>query len=225
MFRGRHRPKGLEFPSCRECNARTSHSDLVASLIGRVFPDGDDRDQDDLGRILRGISNNLPGLLDEMHIGRAGQKLASRRLERLGVAPGASFLKANGPLLAHHMRVFGAKLGFALHFEHMGTPVPIAGGVQPMWFSNVQALSGEIPASLLEMLPSPTTLRAGRFEVSDQFRYSFVRTDEGAHSLVYAMFRQSFAVAAVSAVDRAAFLIQNADKYPIVVPGQLGRAA
>jgi hypothetical protein len=33
MFRGRQRPKGLEFPSCLACNNGTSHSDLVASLL------------------------------------------------------------------------------------------------------------------------------------------------------------------------------------------------
>jgi len=44
MFIRKQRPKGLEFPSCRECNNGTSKSDLVASLLGRlsVHPSADD---------------------------------------------------------------------------------------------------------------------------------------------------------------------------------------
>jgi hypothetical protein len=39
----------------------------------------------------------------------------------------------------------------------------------------------------------------------------------------YAVFRQSFAVAAVTALDRSEFLIKHADKYPVIVPGDFRR--
>jgi hypothetical protein len=48
--------------------------------------------------------------------------------------------RANGPLVTKHMLVFD---------ETLGSPVPPAGGVQPRWFSNSQAATGEIPKSLL----------------------------------------------------------------------------
>jgi hypothetical protein len=41
--------------------------------------------------------------------------------------------------------------------------------------------------------------------VSRQFAYSFIRTEERRHSVFYAVFRQSFAVAAVTALDRTEF--------------------
>src|SRR5205823_1097559 len=39
MFDQWQRPKGLEFPACKECNNGTSLTDSVASLLGRVYPD------------------------------------------------------------------------------------------------------------------------------------------------------------------------------------------
>jgi hypothetical protein len=79
MFRGKHRPKGLEFPSCKACNHGTSKSDLVASLLGRVWPDAStELEHKEFKKLLSAIRNNVPGLLEEMQIGKAGQKLARR---------------------------------------------------------------------------------------------------------------------------------------------------
>jgi hypothetical protein len=128
-------------------------------------------------------------------------------------------LNANGPILTHHMDIFGAKLGFALHYEMNGTPVPPQGGVQPMFFTNVSAIRGELPTQIIQLLPPPRTLRQGRREVSDQFQYSWAVTEEGRHSVFYATFRSSFAIAAVTALDRSEFLERHADKFRVIVPG------
>jgi hypothetical protein len=44
MFRGRRRPKGLEFASCKNCNEGTGRADLVAALLSRVAPDAGDEE-------------------------------------------------------------------------------------------------------------------------------------------------------------------------------------
>src|SRR5262245_18492520 len=61
MFYDNQRRKGLEFPACRDCNAGTSLSDTVASLLARTYPDA--RTPDDLERLLSGVRSNIPGLL------------------------------------------------------------------------------------------------------------------------------------------------------------------
>jgi hypothetical protein len=58
MFNGRQRPKGLEFPTCRECNNGTSLSDTVASLLARAYPDAPKAD--DLKRLLGGCVTTSP---------------------------------------------------------------------------------------------------------------------------------------------------------------------
>jgi hypothetical protein len=46
---------------------------------------------------------------------------------------------------------------------------------------------------------------------------------ENVHRLFYAVFRQSLAVAAVSALDRSIFLAKHSGKFPVAVPGELRR--
>jgi hypothetical protein len=130
MFRLRDRPKGLEFPSCKECNNGTSHSDLVASLLGRVYPDPkSEAVQAEIKRLFTAVANNVSGLLEEMMINEAAQNFAKRSiLNRPSLVGGV--LRANGPILKRHMQIFGAKLGFALHHEVYGQAVPHEGGVK-----------------------------------------------------------------------------------------------
>jgi hypothetical protein len=151
--------------------------------------------------LLRGVGNNVPGLLQEMQHEQD------------------NILRVNGPILTHHIGVFGAKLGLALHYEAHGLPVPPAGGVQSMLFTNVSYLRGEIPIELMKLLPAPRTLKQGKRDVSDQFQYSWCLTEEGRHSFFFATFRFSFAIGAVTALDRSEFLESNSDKYPITIPG------
>jgi hypothetical protein len=77
-------------------------------------------------KLLRSVQNNAPGLLEEMKIGRAGQKFARKTLP---LEEGGGVMRTNGPLVTQHMLVFGAKLGFALHYEALKTIVPPTGGV------------------------------------------------------------------------------------------------
>jgi hypothetical protein len=80
-------------------------------------------------------------LLEEMQVGHAEQTFARQLMPA-----GAGVLRVNGPILQKHIGVFGAKLGLALHYEAHGSPAPAGGGVQPMLFTNVSALRGELPA-------------------------------------------------------------------------------
>ena len=198
MFRGKQRPHELVFSSCAQCNSGTRRSDLVASLLGRVYPDGTGLDSADLKKVLQAVSNNVPGLLQEMMLSDA-EHLAAKM-------PIGWALRANGPILTSHILTFGAKLGLALHFAHHQRPVPTSGGVMPIWFSNVQAGRGEIPPELLAMLPAPRTMTQGKKHVGDQVQYSWTTTDQRHHTLLYATFRQSFAIAATTADDRTKFL-------------------
>src|ERR1700689_97416 len=72
MFEGKHRPKGLEFPACKACNNGTGHSDLVAAMLARTWPDAKSQiQQQDAQRLIKAVGNNVPGLIQEMNPGRA----------------------------------------------------------------------------------------------------------------------------------------------------------
>jgi len=220
MFEAKLRPKGFEYPACAECNNNTGHSDLVAALLGRCWPNADtDVARTDLIKLLRAVSNNAPAVLLEMDIGRAGEKMARKRHN---IPDDAHPLRADGPILNKHLQTFAAKLGFALHYEMTGDWIPHGGGVQVMWFSNVQALNGEIPSILVEGLPTPLTLQQGTKSVADQFQYSYARAEQD-HLLYYASFNLSFAVAGITALDRSVCLDARAAEFPIFSPGDFRR--
>ena len=173
MFDGKQRPKGLGFPPAR--NATTV----------RDFPTWSPRcweeptpmhDPMSLGAYWNGVNKNVPGLLEEMQVDQVGQELAHHNLPPM--PPRAGVLRTNGPILRNYIGVFGAKLGLVLHYEAHRQPVPPAGGVQPMFFTNVSDLRGEkIPIDLINLLPAPRTLKQGKREVSEQFRYSWALTE------------------------------------------------
>jgi hypothetical protein len=200
MFRGKHRPKGLEFASCKCCNEGTGHADLVAALLGRVATDASDEEEKvELEGLLGGVSNNVPGLLEEMGFPD-------------------THLKANGPLVRAHMQTFATKIGFALYYALTKKIVPMNGGVAARWFSNVDHLEGAFPQSAFEHLLPRMTLKQGRFEVSDQFGYQWRLAEGDRMALFLAAFRQSFTVLAFVTTDVRLFDIETKHPMQIVRP-------
>ncbi len=218
MFRAKQRPKGLEFPSCQPCNNGTAHSDLVASTLGRAMVE-EEADRGDVRKLYEAMMNNTPAVVVELQRMRPIRQ--RQALRRLGVSPEFGMWTVDGPLVAGYMLTFAAKLDFALHFELFEARVPQEGGVYPLWFSNVQALEGELPQALLHFVPELRTLRQGLKHVGDQFLYSARKTQEGHNGLFYAQFRQAFAVAGVTALDRSFFYNLDPNFSPIIKPGDL----
>jgi hypothetical protein len=216
MFRGRRRPKGLEFASCKSCNEGTSRADLVAALLSRVAPDArDEEERAELRKLLQGVSNNVPGLLEEMHLDAPEQAIARNRLPQRAEG---GLLKANGPLVSAHMQTFATKLGFALYYEITGRIVPTDGGVAARWFSNVDRVEGTFPLSVFDILLPPETLKQGKFNVSDQFSYQWRMAEGDRMALFFASFRHSFAILAFVTTDRSLFDVDTEHPLHIVSP-------
>lgn len=222
MFDGRQRPSGLEFASCARCNEGTRAADLVASLLGRVYPDPVREIQtSDFRKLLRGVRNNIPGLLEEMDIDNQGQ-LRQRALT--AIKEGAGFLAVGGPLVSKHMQAFAVKLGFAMHYQATNEIVPIGGGVAARWFSNVDRARDVFPQTIFELLPEPQTLKQGRLSVEDQFQFSLRCLEDKSMGVYLGTFRRSFAVVAFGVKDRARLseTAAAADTGPhIYAPGEI----
>jgi hypothetical protein len=211
-------PKVLEFPSCDACNQGSKLADHVASLFSRVYPDlTSEQGKADTIRLLRAIRNNVPALLEELFIGAGGQKLA-RRDHADYVPEGGGFIRVDGPILHDYLLTFAAKMGLALHFEETQRFVPCGGALLPRWFSNLQHFQGEIPSTLLDVLPAPRTLRQGRKQVEEQFQYSSTMANDGTFGIHFASFRLSFAVCCVTAVDASLLKPLPDSPWPTVSP-------
>ncbi|MGM4958207.1 hypothetical protein ACT4MK_19295 [Bradyrhizobium barranii] len=216
MFEQRRRPKGLEFGSCEPCNVGTKHADLVAAMVGRSMPDsGTDAGRAEVKSIFSAVNNNIPGLLQEMHVPREMQAAAGWREQNGGL------LRTDGPLVSSHMQTFAFKIGFSLYYELTKTVLPKTGGVVARWFSNVDRLEGTFPQTVFEHLLPPNTLRQGKFEVSDQFAYQWRLAEDDRMAMFLATFRQSFAVIAFAATDRGLLATESKHPFEICAPGEL----
>lgn len=217
MFAERKRPKGLEFGSCEACNRGTKHADLVAAMIGRSMPDSrTEAARTETKRIFSAINNNIPGLLQELYLSPEQQSAKGWRTQ-----DGGGLLRTNGPLVSSHMQTFAFKIGFALYYEMTKTILPKTGGVVARWFSNYERLQGGFPQSVFEHLLPPTTLRQGKFEVSDQFEYQWRIAEGDRMAMFLSTFRHSFAVLAFAAVDKALFDVETEHPFKICMPGEL----
>ena len=151
MFTHRRRPKGLEVPACYACNQATKHHEQVAAMLGRIYPDASTTAGDEeVGKIMKAVSTNVPGLLEEMAPSPSQRERfakANVNFPNLG-----GILNASGPLLNRSIQVFGAKLGYALYYDSTERVIPLGGGVAVRWFSNFDAVTGRIPSEFLRML-------------------------------------------------------------------------
>ena len=218
LFRARGRPKGLEFASCAECNHGAKHSDLVAAMFGRCFPDIEKSEHEEVKKIFSGVRNNIPGLLEEMFVDPRSE---IDNAIRLGLKPGSqNFIAMDGPVSMRYLRAFGARFGMAMYFHETGKIVPPGGGASARIYSNIDLASGVVPQQLFDILPEPSTLAAGRNTVESQFRYSAQTAIGDGLTIAFATFRRSFGVMAAAANDISKLM--EPDFPPAAIPLQPG---
>ena len=80
------------------------------------------------------LEQKAPGLLPELLRRDKSKKLWLRT--RTGLFREVVQINADGPLLHAHLTVFAAKMGMALYREHVGSALPMEGGVQTHYFLN-----------------------------------------------------------------------------------------
>ncbi|MBC8337428.1 MAG: hypothetical protein H8E39_01925 [Alphaproteobacteria bacterium] len=193
IFDGKHRPKGLEVPACVQCQEYSKKHELVAAMVARFFPDSTTSLQGkEIKKLFRRADKAVPGLLDEM---KPSLKQKSRISEFQKKEPNAAHvLNLGGPLVNASLDIFAIKMTCALHYGMTKNIIPIDGAISIRVFSNVDALNGEIPHALINVLGSENTLKQGTWSVSNQFSYSYAITDTKAYGVYFSTFRRSFAV-------------------------------
>jgi hypothetical protein len=194
MFAGRSRPNGLEFPACSFCNNSTSSAELLVAMFARMFPDASNpEDLKEVQNLIKDAFHFFPALAREMMPTHRQVRNARPVLAELG--PGVSVMNAESPILNLAMRIFAYKLTCALHFEQTGNIVPADGAVGFRWFSNYDAVKGDIPSPIFELAQGVGTLQQGKWTVADQFNYTWAVADTNEAGLYVGYFRQSFIVA------------------------------
>lgn len=208
LFRGKHRPKGLEVGACRECQSLTREQELIVALVSRLYPEpSSGQDEEDLRKISASAFRNNPGLKEEMQVDQLPI------LRQLGPAafqlPHWDFVRTDGPICQSALLNFGYKLGAVLHYHLTGVYLPVGGAVFVRHYTNVDAYTHAPPTALVA-LGSVLTLRQGLWNEFDTFRYRSAMAVDGDFSGHIAVFREAFALEMHCAPD--ASLLAHAPK-------------
>jgi hypothetical protein len=170
MFSGRQRLKGLEFPCCDACNQGTRAADLVASYLARLPRSGGQSLVQEARALHPMLRLRAPGFLEELNRGEKQQLVLNKT--RGGVARFEVAVQVDGPLATAYLRTYGAKLGMALFYEHVGQPLPEGGAVHVQPYLNA-GLAEAAAHAMLSILPAGRTLRQGRLDQTRQFAYRY----------------------------------------------------
>ena len=190
LFPKRDRPPGLFVPSCEDCNRNSRVAEDVASFFAAVRLSPNDRDSQHFEERVRAMVNNHPEILLEAKPTIRQLREAARYSNEKGEPHRA--LDVRGPLISRMIRLFGAKLGLALHYELKGRALPPNGKVAVMWWTNHNALEEEIPPYVFKHLPEIRTLGKGK-RMSDRFfAYNSGGTMDGDSSVHWATFGDAF---------------------------------
>lgn len=193
LFDNKLRPKGLEFPSCQECQNSTRREELLISMLSRMYPDAATAEaRAETRSIIAAALHNFPGLGSET----LPDQLPI--LERLGIKanhlPTWNFLDLGGPTCTEAIEKFAIKLAKALHFELTGEIVPSGAAIFYHRYSNLDAMTGGMPDDLMEALGDEKMLAMGKLNSLGTFSYQSATIPDTKQTAHMAYFRQSFAL-------------------------------
>ncbi|WP_162917473.1 hypothetical protein [Dongia deserti] len=223
IWDGRVWPEGYAFPACGHCNDATRTDELIISLLSRMYPDpATPQAREEMRKAMRGVSNNVPGLLEAM--AQSAQQL--REAAHHGVAlhdgntlEGLPMISLQDQRIHDAVTAYGTKLGCALHYLHTGRIIPATGEIISRWFSNLDAIEGKIPESAFHLAREIPELHRGNRQLHDQFSYGFAITDDARLGFYLTTFRQSFAIA-IGVSTESGGLFEEIDEVQHPLHGQ-----
>lgn len=220
MFKGRQRPRGLEFGVCQPCNNGTRGADLAATFVSKldIIADQGSWQLEENMRQHAILKKRAPGFLEELF------SMPNMR-SVLWRTPGGIMLprwqiQANGPHVRAHLNVFVAKFAMCLFREHIGTPLPLDGLVRTAWFLNAGLTQPQVHAAI-SILPGVGGLRQGSKTSDGQFTYVY-NTDTRSIVMAFASFHKGLHALVLASSDPQFFEIEFPHATTNVMrPGQL----
>lgn len=201
LFHRRHWPEGFEFPACRSCNGSTSSDEQVVAMLARMYPDADtEAERKEVREILAAVARNRTDVLIEMmpSARRVRNYLKRRGLKTpLGISTSDVPVLAIGPKVHQCMCAFTRKLVTALHYKETSLIIPPEGGIAWRWFSNSDAVEGNLPESTLEILGGKSAIQRAKQNLEHQFDYIWGATTDRRMAAYFVTFRFSFAIIGV----------------------------
>jgi hypothetical protein len=173
-------PEGYRFPACWLCNNSTSAIDQIVGALARMnrVSDPNDPRAAETDAVIREFVRRYPRLA--LSLKKVPARVV-RKAIRDGVIerqPGRTLVEhpilSVPPELYKMLQLFGAKLALAFHYKHANRIVPKDASIVVRCYSNVQAMTGQIPPEILAIsTQAPPTLRREGHVLVDQFDYRY----------------------------------------------------
>lgn len=191
FFVKRNWPEGYAFSSCEACNSSTRHDEQLLAVLSRISV-GEDRsinEEVEWRKLLRGVRNNYPDVIDEW------SKMPATRLKRYfrdsfgqsgDALRHAGWGAVNlGPKTKSALHRFLMKLAKALYFKHVGRRCD--GTITWAFVDTItDGAKDEYLENILRISPVYADVQRNKIDLSDQFIYRFNASSEiGAlHAIV-----------------------------------------
>lgn len=178
FFYGKHRPKGLEVPSCKRCNKVFSKfDDFFALLAFSQASFQDDRLDPRINNMISGSVRRFPDAI--LEIVQSGQRAYFGK-GNTSLQPGVR-IKFDHPDIHFAMNFSIARLVAANYYSFSKMSAPIGSTIATSWFSNAQPMPTKHLKAMLSKMPNYHTLRQGDgFNVSDQYEARLLFSEEMA---------------------------------------------
>ena len=190
IFPDKHRPKGLEFPACADCNRQTSADEALLAFVCRFAGShrtNAARDFNRLKDIVGSVNQSFPGLRQKMH----GQRLWA--MER-GVWVRVGAIDVNQPEVNLGICRIAVKLALAIYYESRSSPASKDCRINTQWTHCQNAGAFKHVQNIIQAIPSRAILQMGKWNTQDSFFLKYHYEDGLLFSA--AIFHQSVALMA-----------------------------
>jgi len=161
IFPDKHRPKGLEFPSCLACNQQTARDEVLVALVARmgISPSGKDAGLDSkIDDIIKSINSLWPGLLPAL----------LKTSEEHDARAGTSTIVLNHPQINDSIDRVCAKSALATYYYETGMIACEKSVVETKWAVDQQGTNAAA-SHLSDMLPKSAVLKQGKWDTTSTF--------------------------------------------------------
>lgn len=165
VFPDKHRPKGLEFPACANCNRQTSADEALLALVCRFAGSrraDAARDFHRLKNIVGSVDQSFPGLHQKMH---AQRLWANER----GVWVRVGTIDVNQPEVHLGLCRVAAKLALAIYYEIRSSPASKNCRINTQWRHCQNADTFKRVQNIIQALPREAILQMGKWNTQDSF--------------------------------------------------------
>lgn len=190
-FPDRLAPEGFEFPACEWCQSASRLDELALGFFVRlVDPDDSAYRQDQSANALKGLRNNLPGLMPKFNLTNSEKRQGFRDYD---IARPVGVLMSDVPMVgvpdeAHEAILrYARKLAAALFYREIGKPGPLDYFVWATWSQGANVAHMKAWRGFVEM--TPLINRAGRTNLDFGNRFGY-RCNKKANPDLFAAIAQ-----------------------------------